>query len=116
VIKGQGLGSKEFVPTINLKVSDFLIPQEGVYITKTVLNECSYPSVSFIGHRVTTDGKFAVETSILDNKIDGVIPKNVQIEFLKKIRDNKKYDKFDDLKKQIKNDIEVASFWFQENK
>jgi len=116
VIQGQGLGSKEFVPTINLKVTDFLIPQEGVYITRTFLNDSIYPSVSFIGHRVTTDGKFAVETSILEKKIEGVIPKNVEIEFIKKIRDNQKYEIFEDLKIQIQDDIQVALSWFQEKK
>jgi riboflavin kinase / FMN adenylyltransferase len=65
-IKGQGLGSKSFVPTINLKVDEFLLPQEGVYITKTILDSKEYNSISFLGHRVTTDGSYAVETHILD--------------------------------------------------
>lgn len=34
-IKGQGLGKSDFVPTINLQIEDFLLPKEGVYITKT---------------------------------------------------------------------------------
>ena len=38
-IKGQGLGSKSFFPTINLYVDEFLLPNEGVYIRKTILNE-----------------------------------------------------------------------------
>lgn len=116
VIKGQGLGKKEFVPTININVSDFLIPQEGVYITRTIVNETRYNSVTFIGHRVTTDGKFAVETSILEKSFDEEIPKNIQIEFIKKIRDNQKYDNFEDLKKQIEDDINVTLSWFEEKK
>jgi len=116
VISGQGLGKKQFVPTINLKVTDFLIPQEGIYITKTIVNNISYKSVSFIGHRVTTDGKFAVETHIIDNDFDVIVPKNIEIEFIKKLRDNKKYEKFEDLKKQIQDDIQTASSWFLEKK
>jgi len=106
-IRGQGLGSKNFVPTINLKVDEFLLPKEGVYITKTILNEQEYNSITFLGHRVTTDGSYAVETHILDKDI---INKEyiVQVKFLKKLRDNKKFEKFEELKKQILDDIESA--------
>ena len=116
VIKGQGLGKKQFVPTINLDVKDFLIPQEGIYITKTLVNKIWYESVSFIGHRLTTDGKFAVETHILQEDFNLTVQKNVEIEFIKKLRDNKKYEKFDELKKQIKLDIKSVQSWFLEQK
>jgi len=112
-IIGQGVGKKQFVPTINIDVEDFLIPQEGVYITKTVVNTLSYPSVSFIGHRVTTDGKFAVETHILEDITTIEIPKTVEIVFFKKLRDNKKYEEYEKLKKQILEDIEETLNWFK---
>lgn len=111
-ITGQGLGAKQFVPTINIDVEDFLIPQEGIYITKTILNGITYKSVSFIGHRVSTDGKFAVETHILEDITTLMIPKKVGIEFCKKLRNNKKYEKYEELKKQILKDIEETKSWF----
>jgi len=112
-ITGQGLGKKQFVPTINIKVTEFLIPQEGIYVTRTYLNERMHHSVTFIGHRVTTDGKFAVETHILDNNFDETVPKKIEVEFIEKIRNNIKFDKFEDLKKQIENDINHALLWFK---
>ena len=112
-IKGQGLGKKQFVPTINIKVSDFLIPQEGIYITRTQLNDTTYNSVTFIGHRVTTDGKFAVETHILDENFQQEVPKNINVEFIDKIRNNQKFEKFEDLKKQINDDIKYCLSWFK---
>ena len=112
-IKGQGIGTKQFVSTINIDVNDFLIPYTGIYITRTRLLESSYNSVSFIGHRVTTDGKFAVETHILDEKFDQEIPTTVAIEFLKKIRDNKKFEKYEKLKQQILKDIQQTKQWFE---
>ena len=115
-IKGQGLGKKQFVPTININVKDFLIPQEGIYVTNTKLNNTVYNSVTFIGHRVTTDGKFAVETHILDNSFNQEVPKNVQVEFIHKIRNNQKYDKFEDLRKQINDDITFCLNWFKGKK
>ena len=110
-IKGQGLGTRSFVPTINLKVEQFLLPKEGVYITKTILNEIEYNSVTFLGHRVTTDGSYAVETHILDENIINDTY-TIQIKFIKKIRDNLKFDSFDELKNQIDKDIETTKNYF----
>ena len=111
IIKGQGLGKKEFVPTINLDVDKFLLPKEAIYATKTIIDDISYKSISFIGHRVTTDGKFAIETHILD-KIITTNKQNISIEFYSKVRDNKKFDRFEDLKTQILKDIKDTKRYF----
>jgi riboflavin kinase/FMN adenylyltransferase len=105
--KGQGLGSKSFVPTINLKVEDFLIPQEGVYITTTILNNIEYKSITFLGHRVTTDGSYAIETHLFDEDIKND-DYSIEIKFFKKIRDNQKFDAYEKLKEQILSDIKEA--------
>jgi len=110
-IKGQGIGNKEFVPTINLEVSEFLLPQSGVYITKSIVNNIEYPSISFLGNRVTTDTLFAVETHILNTNIK-VKDKIVQIKFIKQIRTNKKFASFNDLKNAILKDIDIAKKYF----
>ena len=110
-IKGQGLGAKSFVPTINLKVEEFLLPKEGVYITKTILDLKEYNSITFLGHRFTTDGSYAVETHILDDNIEEK-DYTTQIKFCKKIRDNQKFDSFEELKKQIFKDIETTKDYF----
>jgi len=112
-ISGQGLGKKQFVPTINLDVQDFLIPSEGIYITKTVVNGKKYNSVSFIGHRVTTDGKFACETHIINDGFKQEVPHLVEIEFFEKLRDNKKYEQYSELKAQILLDIENTKKYFK---
>jgi len=111
-IRGQGLGSKKFVPTINLNVQDFILPSEGVYATKTIINEEEHTSISFLGHRVSTDGTFAVETHILDKKIKNNFPL-VQIKFFKKLRDNQKFESFEELKRQIDKDLAEAKDFFQ---
>ncbi len=116
IIQGQGLGKKQFVPTININVTEYLIPKEGVYLTKTHWNKFEYCSITFIGHRVTTDGKFAVETHILDNEFNQEIPKNIEVEFLDKIRDNRKFARFEELKQQIHDDIKCAKLYFKGKK
>ncbi len=110
-IVGQGLGSKSFVPTINLKVDEFLLPNEGVYITKTILDELEFNSITFLGHRLTTDGSYAVETHILNKDIENK-DYTTQIKFCQKLRDNKKFDTFEELKNQILNDIKSAKNYF----
>ena len=111
-IKGQGLGSKEFVPTINLKTSDYLLPKEGVYVSKTTINEVDYKSVTFLGHRVTTDGSYAIETHLLQKDIK-VQDKNIEIKFCDKLRDNQKFNSFEELKNQIDLDIKEAKEYFK---
>mgnify|MGYP002662010910 CR=1 FL=1 len=110
-IKGQGLGAKSFVPTINLKVDEFLLPNEGVYITKTILDEQEFNSITFLGHRFTTDGSYAVETHILDRDIEDK-DYTTQIKFCEKLRENKKFDSFEELKNQILDDIKSAKNYF----
>ncbi len=111
IISGQGLGKKELVATLNLNVLDYDLPKEGVYATCTKINNVWLESVSFLGHRVTTDGSYAIETHILDRDI-GVITGNTWIEFVGFIRDNQKFDGLEALKIQIIEDIKEAKKLF----
>ena len=107
VIRGQGLGKKELFPTINLQVKEYQLPLEGVYATRTCIDEVWYNSVSFLGHRVTTDDSYAVETHILDEEI-GEVEGEVLLEFVAFIRVNQKFNSLDALKTQIQDDILTA--------
>lgn len=107
VISGQGLGKKELVPTLNLKVLEYLIPHEGVYATRTRIGQNIYKSVSFVGTRHTTDGEFSVETHIIDEHI-AEIQGFVELFFVEFLRDNQKFNSLKDLKQQIEKDIKEA--------
>ncbi len=112
-VKGQGLGQKEFVPTINLEVREFLLPKEGIYATKTMIAEQLYNSVTFIGNRVSTDGNFACETHLLiDQEFEKQDLHLISIEFYEKMRDNKKFDEYKLLKEQILKDIDMVKEYF----
>ncbi len=106
--KGQGIGAKELVATINLHTESFEMPKEGVYATLTRIDDEEYyhPSVSFIGHRVTTDGSFAIESHILDGDVK--CQKKVEISFVDFLRENRKFDTLQELKEQIQKDIKMA--------
>lgn len=109
VVKGQGIGKEKLVATLNLDIQDYCMPKEGVYatFTRVVDDKDPYPSVSFIGHRVSTDGSFAVETHILSGDIcHGDV---VTIGFVEFLRKNRRFDSLGELKKQIQKDMHMAN-------
>ena len=107
VVSGQGLGKKELVPTLNLNVKAYQLPLEGVYATRTKVKGEWLPSVSFLGHRVTTDDSFAVETHILERDI-GEVTGKVEMVFVDFIRANQKFESLEALKEKIAEDIQKA--------
>ena len=111
VIRGQGLGGKELVPTLNLSIDHYRLPKDGVYAGKTLVEDEWMPSIIFLGHRVTTDGSFAVESHILDQEID-VIEGDSAVSFMSFIRENSKFSSLEQLKKQIEKDISTAKKMF----
>ncbi|WP_456488629.1 bifunctional riboflavin kinase/FAD synthetase [Caminibacter pacificus] len=99
-IKGQGLGKKELVATINIELfKPYTQPKPGVYATKTN----GFDSVTFLGIR-STDNNFSIETHILDIEVDfsGLI----EIEFVEFLRENRKFESLSALKEAIKQDIQ----------
>jgi len=111
IIRGQGLGKKELVPTINISVCDFLLPKNGVYITNTKINGKTYRSVTFIGVRESTDGCFSVESHIIDEDIEAGQEK-AEIYFFDFIRENQKFNSLKELKVKIKEDIDKTRSYF----
>ena len=65
VVRGQGRGAREFVATLNLDASGYFMPKSGVYVSLARAGSKEFASVSFLGHRLSTDGAFAIETHIL---------------------------------------------------
>ena len=108
-IKGLGLGSKELVPTINLEVNRYTLPK-GVFATNIYFeNLCNkeikkYKGVTFIGNRVSVDNSFSVECHILED-FEKTKNTTIWIEFIKFIRENKKFNSLKELKSQIYKDI-----------
>lgn len=107
VIRGQGIGQKECVPTINLAAQDYVLPKSGVYATLSEIDGVVYKSVSFLGHRLSSDGKYAIETHLLDACIVLEV-QEVKISFIDFVRENKRFDTLALLKIQIQRDIEQS--------
>ena len=111
IVKGQGLGGRELVPTLNLKAEHYRLPLEGVYVSRTKLGQEWYPSVTFLGHRITTDGSFALESHILRRDI-GERSGEASVAFRARLRENRKFETIAQLKAQIKADIIKAETYF----
>ena len=107
VIKGQGIGKEQLYATLNLDTGDFFLPAEGVYATRVEIAGEFYPSVSFIGKRISTDGAFSVETHILDESFE-CMREEVRLFFVSFVRKNRKFKDLRDLKVQISQDIGEA--------
>jgi len=105
-IKGQGLGKKELLPTINFSpIYNYTIPKNGVYLT--LINKV--PAITFIGIR-STDNNFSIESHLLQNFSHTNI---YDIEFIGFLRENKKFNSLEELKKVIITDKENAIKFFR---
>lgn len=115
VVVGNKLGRKLGFPTSNLMIDDGMVtPPNGVYVTYCDYNGIRYPSVTNVGVKPTI-GKYKknVETHIFDfNKV--LYGKKIIVEFLKKTRDEVKFDCVEDLSEQIVRDCKEAKV-FHEN-
>lgn len=106
---GQGIGAKELVATLNLNTKNYFLPKSGVWASLCEIGGQIFKSVSFIGLR-STDGKFSVESHILDEKFDLKLKKNEKITliFKKFLRENRHFDDLNLLKAQIQKDCQNA--------
>jgi len=109
VINGKRLGRKLGFPTANLRMpDDLMMPQNGVYLTKTIVQDSEYYSITNVGQNPTfKNHPYRIETFIIDFD-ENIYDKEIKVCFLKKIRDEKKFENLDELKKQIYNDTNCA--------
>jgi len=117
VIKGEGRGRQIGIPTANLSFSnERKVPEKGVYVSRCTVGGQVWHSITNIGNNPTfndTNDLF-LESHIFDfdNDIYGEV---LKVEFLKKIRDEKKFSSVNDLIAQIKDDIMLAKGFMKSN-
>jgi riboflavin kinase / FMN adenylyltransferase len=119
VVTGRGVGAKQTVPTLNVAPAAELIPGRGVYITRTsdLAGPRQWNSVTNIGYRPTfgKSEELSVETFLLDPLKDGT-PKKIRVEFLRRIRDERRFNSPEELKSQILTDVRTAQNYFRRTK
>ena len=109
VVVGNRLGRKLGFPTSNLVIDpDMVTPPNGVYVTYCDYNGVRYPSVTNVGNKPTI-GRYGknVETHIFDFDRE-LYGKKIIVEFLKKTRDEVRFDDVKELSEQIVRDCREA--------
>jgi len=116
IIKGHGIGSKQTVPTLNLQTDAQVIPERGVYITRTSEPDSDrrWNSITNIGYRPTfsDDDALSIETFLLD-PLEGGTPDRIRLEFLRRVREERKFESSEALKAQILRDVGRARAYFR---
>jgi riboflavin kinase/FMN adenylyltransferase len=115
VVPGHGVGTKQTVPTLNLRTQAEVLPRNGVYITRTRDLDSSrrWNSITNIGMRPTFDGDaLTIETFLLD-PFEGVTPSRIRVELLRRVRGEHKFESAEALKRQILRDAARAQAYFR---
>jgi riboflavin kinase/FMN adenylyltransferase len=114
VVHGKRIGRTIGIPTINqIPPAEKLLPPFGVYVTEVLVGEKMYHGVTNVGCKPTIAGKnpVGVETHLLDFAED-VYGRMVTVEFLSRIRSEKKFASVEELKVQMQNDIAYAAKYY----
>jgi riboflavin kinase/FMN adenylyltransferase len=117
VVRGRGIGSQQTVPTLNLQTSAEVVPHSGVYITETTDLESArcWHSITNVGYRPTFDASapaLSIETFLLD-PLEGPAPARIRVQFLRRVREERKFESAAALKAQILRDVERAQTFFR---
>ena len=108
VVKGKGLGKGLGYPTANIDIDDMrkLIPADGIYAVTIEFENKMFNGMLNIGFNPTVSGeKRTIEVNIFDFQKD-IYGESLRIFFKQKIRDEKKFENLEALKKAIKGDKE----------
>ena len=106
VVHGDGLGKKINFPTANIKIPETykIIPKNGVYLVKAIINSEIYFGMMNIGVRPTIGGKNKSLEIHFFNFKDNIYNKTISVEIICKIRDEEEFSSIDELKIQLKKD------------
>jgi len=106
VTTGARRGIELGFPTANLDISpQQALPAEGVYVSQAYIDDQEHPAMTNIGKRPTFGGgQRLVEVYLLDYHGD-LYGQELAIDIIERLRDEKKFDTPEQLKKQIAKDI-----------
>ena len=110
VKKGRQIGKKIGFPTCNIDIKDYVLAKPGVYAVRVLrLNKSKYiRGIANLGYRPTFNQKKILLEVHLFNFSGNLYNKLLSVEFLKFIRKEKKFKNVNQLKSQIKKDLNIA--------
>jgi riboflavin kinase/FMN adenylyltransferase len=109
VVRGRDRGGKLLgIPTANINLQDELCPKTGIYAVTVEYDNRIYKGVANIGYSPTfDDNEFTVEVHLLDFA-ENIYDEKIRVNFIERIRDEKKFADISELKEQINQDIKTA--------
>ena len=114
VIEGEKRGRQIGFPTANLNTTWNFLPQNGVYVTYVTHKGKRFEAITNIGFRPTFGkSNLLIESHILDFN-DSIYGDRIKVQFVKRIRSEKKFDTVDELIENIKKDVQYARDTFLE--
>jgi riboflavin kinase/FMN adenylyltransferase len=115
VVKGKSRGKTLGFPTANIHPANDISPP-GVFIANIGIRSTIFHSVTHVGTKPTFDEpETMIESYIIDFGGD-LYGESLSVMFLKKIRDEKKFETSDALSLQIKKDLDQAQEFFKKEK
>ncbi|MDT8411666.1 MAG: bifunctional riboflavin kinase/FAD synthetase [Vicingaceae bacterium] len=106
VVKGDKIGREIGFPTANIKPDETykLIPKNGVYAVKVIVNKKEYEGMLNIGIRPTLKGtNETIEVNIFDFD-EEIYGQQIQVKFYERIRDEQPFEDLNELKNQLSID------------
>jgi len=118
VVKGKGLGKDLGFPTANIEIDSpyKLVPQNGVYIVNCEIGGLSAPGMMNIGLNPTVGGSSKSIEVNLFNVDQDLYRKQIRVRFLKKIRDEQKFESLGALSDQLHLDKKIALEFLQDER
>jgi riboflavin kinase/FMN adenylyltransferase len=110
VTRGDQLGRRLGFPTANLDVAGLVLPPHGVYAVQVQCSRASHPAVANIGLRPTLEKAEStprVEVHLIHFEGD-LYGQTLEVVFVEKLRDEKKFASLEELRTQIVADVRRA--------
>jgi len=105
VVHGAHRGKMLGFPTANISTDKELIPADGVYAVKVKIGEKLYDAACNIGSNPTFGtAPVSIEVFVFDFNTE-LYDSEIRVYFIERIREEKKFDSIDDLKKAIASDV-----------
>jgi riboflavin kinase/FMN adenylyltransferase len=109
VVHGLARGRTIGFPTANLGQVETLRPGPGIYAARCVVGETTYPAAVHIGPNISFDEHEHKVECYLVGFSEDLYGQNLEVEFLRKLRDVQKFDSVDALIEQMRMDVQQTA-------
>lgn len=107
IVRGDRRGRLLGFPTANLHPNDQVVPQNGIYAARLHLDSRQFDAAVSVGVRPTFNGSgIKIEAHILDYTGPEIYGRTVEVAFIARIRDELKFSGEEELKAEMRRDVE----------